>query len=161
MRSIRFPSSCNAALRLHLIHHKRSPFPSRGRQPWPSPPWIAVTSLSFFLRANIVLSTLYRGRVKRFRKYGRCVSGPRRCALRNATNEKLPCRLFFEVLYEPSPSTPYFRYSSDENAAPWRFHLRPPTRDGGDTPPYEMTHSRDGEGICYRGAAGGGTPPLR
>ena len=28
---------------------------------------------------------------------------PRRCALRNATNEKLPCRLFFEVLYEPPP----------------------------------------------------------
>ena len=60
-----------------------------------------------------------------FRKYSRCASGPRRCALRNATNEKLPCRLFFEVLYEPFPSTPYFRYSSDENAAPWRFHLRP------------------------------------
>ena len=33
--------------------------------------------------------------------------------------------MFFEVLYEPSPSTPYFRYSSDENAAPWRFRLRP------------------------------------
>ena len=54
-------------------------------------------------RAIIVLSALCRGRVERFRKYGRCVSGPRRCALRNATNEKLPCRLFFEVLYEPPP----------------------------------------------------------
>ena len=45
--------------------------------------------------------------------------------MRDSANEKLPCWLFFEVSYELRPSTPYFRDSSDENAAPWRFHLRP------------------------------------